>query len=62
MSVSFSTESPLNLTFDLVILSVFFSVNDDAKNAFNSSAINLESELISPFCPSLTLSSTAHVL
>ena len=36
MSVIFSSKSLLNLTFELVIFSVFFSVNDDAKKAFNS--------------------------
>ena len=51
MSVSFSSESHLNLTFELVIFSVFSRVSDDAKTALNSSAINFESELISPFCP-----------
>ena len=44
MSVSFSSES-----FELVIFSVFSRVNDDAKKAFNFSAINFKSELISPF-------------
>ena len=45
-SVSFSSESPLNLTFELEIFSVFSHINDDAKKAFNSSAINFESELL----------------
>ena len=55
MSVSFSSESPLNLTFELVIFSVFSRVFDDAKKAFNSSAINFESEQISPSSvPSVT--------
>ena len=31
MSVSFSSESPLNLTFELEIFSEFSRVNDDAK-------------------------------
>ena len=34
MSVSFSSESPLHLTFELVIFSVLSRVNDDAKKAF----------------------------
>ena len=34
-----------------IILSVSSRVNDDAKKVFSSSAINFESELISPFRP-----------
>ena len=37
--------------FELIKFAVFSCVNEDAQKAFNPSAINVESELISLVCP-----------
>ena len=42
ISVSFSSEYPLNLTFEFVIFSVLSCVNEDAKKAFKTLSHKLQ--------------------